>query len=69
MNENLELMDLGITPLTRELLINYIRIQYEENADYSYDSLRAELLLLERENRLHELFLAEEQANYYVGRE
>ncbi|AZQ44868.1 hypothetical protein [Nonlabens ponticola] len=69
MNENLEYMDLGLTPFTRELLVNYIRIQYEENADYRYEALRAELLLLQRENRLAELFLAEEQSNWYVGSE
>ena len=51
--------------MTRQLLINYISINYEENADYCEESLIAELLLLKREDRLEQLFLAESMSNYY----
>lgn len=65
MIENLEEINLDLTPMTRELLINYISINYEENADYCEESLIAELLLLKREDRLEQLFLAESMSNYY----
>ena len=65
MIENLEEINLDLTPMTRQLLINYVSINYEENADYCEESLRAELLLLKREDRLEQLFLAESMSNYY----
>ena len=65
MIENLEEINLDLTPLTRQLLINYISINYEEHADFSEESLRAEILLLKRTNNLEQLFLAESLSNYY----
>lgn len=65
MIENLDEINLDLTPMTKQLLINYISIMYEENADYSIESLRAELLLLERENNLEQLFIVESMSNYY----
>lgn len=65
MIENLDEINLDLTPLTRQLLINYISINYEENADYDEESLIAELLLLKRVDRLEQLFLAESMSNFY----
>lgn len=61
--ENLEEINLVLTPLTKELLTNYISLTYEDNADYSDDSLRAELMRLKNENNLEQLFFAEMIAN------
>ncbi|TQO36584.1 hypothetical protein GQ41_1162 [Arenibacter algicola] len=54
--ENIELM---YTPYTKELLITYCKIQYEENADLSDVSLKAELIWLYENNELDQLILAE----------
>ncbi len=54
--ENIELL---CTPLTKQLLINYVKTQYEENADLSNESLRIELLWLYNNNSLDQLFLGE----------
>lgn len=54
--ENIELM---YTPNTKELLIRYVKIQYQEYADLSDESLKAELLLLYNNNDLDQLILAE----------
>lgn len=54
--ENIELL---YTPFTKELLIIYCKIHYEENADLSDSSLKAELLWLYENNKLGQLFLTE----------
>lgn len=54
--ENIELL---FTPLTKQLLINFVKVQYEENADLSDESLRAELIWLYENNQLDQLFLGE----------
>ncbi|WBX70879.1 hypothetical protein [Tenacibaculum retecalamus] len=54
--ENIELL---YTPLTKKLLINYVKAQYEENADISEESLRTELIWLHENNELDQLFLGE----------
>lgn len=59
MNDTLESIDMLYTPLTKQLLINYIKIQYEENADISNESLKAELLWLYENNQLDQLLLGE----------
>ncbi|WP_435416630.1 hypothetical protein [Polaribacter aestuariivivens] len=43
----------------KQLLINYISVTYEENADFSINSLIKEYYLLERNNNLHYLFEVE----------
>ena len=54
--ENIELL---FTPLTKQLLIIYVKVQYEEYADISDESLKRELLLLYENNQLDQLFLGE----------
>jgi hypothetical protein len=54
--ENIELL---YTPITKQLLISYVKVQYEENADISDESLKRELLLLYTNNQLDQLFIAE----------
>lgn len=58
--KNIELL---YTPLTKQLLINYVKNQYEENVDISDDSLRAELLWLHNNNQLDELLIGEYLTN------
>lgn len=59
MNYNIESIELMYTPITKQLLINYCKLNYEENADLSDESLMLELLWLYKNNNLDELFLAE----------
>ncbi|MCL5246851.1 hypothetical protein M4I21_13590 [Cellulophaga sp. 20_2_10] len=47
------------TPYTKELLIKYVSLQYEEDADCSDESLKTELLWLYENNELDRLILAE----------
>lgn len=54
--ENIELL---YTPYTKKLLINYVSIQYQEEADYSDESLKNELISLHENNELDQLILAE----------
>ncbi|RLJ60916.1 hypothetical protein CLV86_2765 [Lacinutrix venerupis] len=54
--KNIELM---YTPYTKELLIKYVNLQYEEDADFSDESLKTELLWLYENNELDRLILAE----------
>lgn len=54
--ENIELL---YTPYTKKLLINYVSIQYQEDADYSNESLKNELIWLHENNELDQLILAE----------
>ena len=54
--ENIELM---YTPHTKQLLITYCKIQYEENADLSDESLKNELIWMFENNKLDQLILAE----------
>ena len=58
-NNEIEEINLIYTPHTKELLKNYVGIMYEENAVYTDESLKAELLLLYRNNDLAELITAE----------
>lgn len=44
--------------LLRELLINYCLLNYEENAELSFDSLAIEYNLLLKNNELNELISA-----------
>ncbi|MBO0593128.1 hypothetical protein I2486_17130 [Cellulophaga sp. E16_2] len=52
-------IELMYTPYTKELLIQYVSLQYEEDADFSDESLKTELLWLYKNNELDQLFLAE----------
>lgn len=54
--ENIELL---FTPHTKQLLINYVKVQYEEHADISDESLKSELISLYNNNQLDQLFLGE----------
>lgn len=54
--KNIELM---YTPYTKELLIKYVSLQYQEDADRSDESLKTELLWLYENNELDRLILAE----------
>jgi len=54
--ENIELM---YTPYTKQLLTTYVNIQYQESADYSDESLKAELFSLYKNNDLDQLILGE----------
>tara|TARA_R110002049_G_scaffold275725_1_gene453840 strand:+ start:19387 stop:19779 length:393 start_codon:yes stop_codon:yes gene_type:complete len=54
--ENIELL---YTPITKQLLINYVKIQNEENADITDESLKRELLWLNKYNEMDQLILAE----------
>lgn len=54
--ENIELM---YTPHTKQLLITYVSIQYQEYADYGDDALKTELLSLYKNNDLDQLILGE----------
>ncbi|WNW00942.1 hypothetical protein RRF68_08020 [Tenacibaculum sp. HL-MS23] len=47
------------SPLTKQLLKTYVSIQYQENADFSDESLKQELIWLYENNELDELILAE----------
>ena len=55
----MENIELNFTPITEQLLINYVKVKYEENADISEDSLRIELLWLYKSNQLDQLFIGE----------
>lgn len=55
----IEEINLMYTPHTKALLINYVGSTYEENADFSDESLKAELLYLYQHNELHMLITAE----------
>ncbi len=59
MEMTIENIELHYTPLTKQLLIYYVKTQYEENADISDESLRTELLWLCNNNQLDQLFLGE----------
>ena len=59
MEMTLENIELLFTPLTKQLLIIYVKVQYEEYADISDESLKRELLLLYENNQLDQLFLGE----------
>lgn len=59
MEMTLENIELLFTPLTKQLLIIYVNVQYEENADISNESLKRELLWLYENNQLDQLFLGE----------
>ena len=61
-NNNQEFMDeveLVYTPLTKELLTQYVLRKYEESADTSNYSLKRELMWLYDNNQLSELFVCE----------
>lgn len=55
----IEEINLMYTPHTKALLINRARLNHEEYADYSEESLKAELLYLYRTDSLDELITAE----------
>lgn len=57
--QQLELFKLIDAPHTRELLITYVGMMYEEHANFSDESLRRELILLNDRNQLINLFLGE----------
>jgi hypothetical protein len=59
MEITMENIEIQFTPITKQLLINYIKVQYEENADISDDSLKTELIWLHNNNQLDQLFIAE----------
>ena len=58
-DNEIEEINLMYTPHTKALLIIYVGIMYEENAVYTDESLKVELLLLYRNNDLAELITAE----------
>ena len=59
MIDSLNQIDLELTPLTRQLLENFVTRMYEENADLSIDSLKEELNSLDKSGELKQLILAE----------
>jgi len=59
MKPKIENIELPLTPLTKQLLIKFVTLKYEEYADISDDSLRAELIWLHNNNQLDQLFLCE----------
>jgi hypothetical protein len=58
-NSEITIQTIEFMPLLKNLLKNYISLNYEENADYSNFSLVAEYHLLVRINKLNDLFDAE----------
>lgn len=63
MIENLAEINLDETPLTKQLLENYVLRMYEEEADLSDEALMSELLLLRDGNNMQQLVLAEALTN------
>lgn len=63
--ELLEIRDFDLNPILKGLLIEYVKFQYNENADVSNEGLYAEYLHLEETNKLNELFIQEKLTNYY----
>ncbi len=61
----IEITDFTINPQLRELLVNYVLIQYEENAITDDEHLMREYKLLKSENRLNDLFEGECLSNEY----
>ena len=59
MEITIDKIELLYTPLTEQLLINFVKIQYEENADISEESLKAELVWLYNSNQLDQLIVGE----------
>ena len=57
--EYIEKIDLLYTPLTRQLLTEYVVRKYEESADVSDEVLKMELLWLHKNNLLSELIVCE----------
>ncbi|WP_028871287.1 hypothetical protein [Psychroserpens burtonensis] len=57
--ETMDEIELIYTPLTRQLLINYVTTKHEESADTSEDSLIQELMWLYKNNQLSELIVCE----------
>jgi hypothetical protein len=64
LDNDMELENLNNSPILKYLLFQYIGAEYEENADYSEDSLWAEYLLLKRNGQLNRLFVQEVLYNY-----
>lgn len=61
-DKNQEFMDeveLMYTPLTKQLLINYVTTEYQEEADISDESLKRELYWLYKNNQLSNLIICE----------
>ncbi|MCF6168007.1 hypothetical protein [Lutibacter sp.] len=61
-DNNQEFMDeveLMYTPLTKQLLINYVITEYQEEADTSDESLKRELNWLYKNNQLSNLIISE----------
>ncbi len=58
-NEQMKEFNLDRNPLTKALLINYVSMEYQENADYSNDSLMMEWWHLNNNNLLGLLNTAE----------
>ena len=59
MEITIDKIELLYTPLIEQLLINLVKIQYEENADISEESLKAELVWLYNSNQLDQLIVGE----------
>lgn len=55
----LETIDFNRMPLLKALLTNYILFMYNGDAIITDEYLEMEYFMLERENRLHELFVQE----------
>lgn len=53
--ERLEITDINDVPLTKALLINYIKFKYEGGADLNDDSVLKELRFLYENNDFREL--------------
>jgi hypothetical protein len=63
--KNEEITGFENNPVLKKLIINYCLMQYEENAIIDDDHLIMEFRLLQKENRLHELFVSEKLNNLY----
>ncbi len=61
-----EITHLNNNPFLKVLIINYIKQQYEDNADLSDEALLAELHNLLITNNLQAIFVTESQSNYYL---
>lgn len=63
--ENVQIMDLSLNPILRELLKNYCEVVYEQDSFTDDEHLIDEYHLLIRENRLQDLFECERTNNSF----
>ena len=59
-NRQLQNLNLAFTPTLKILLENYVSMQYQEDAVYTDESLKRELLYLHENNLILLLFIQEQ---------